>query len=71
VGFTGFAVLEEFKLYAAEFPKKGGERLLEEILGGSPLLHTLSLSFLYIHSDGLKEWVIGGPNIRNLKIYFD
>jgi hypothetical protein len=67
VGFAGFPVLEELKLYLATFPEDG-ERLLEEIFGASPLLNTLSLCFLYIYSGGPKEWVIGGPNLRNLKI---
>jgi hypothetical protein len=70
VGFTGFPVLEEFKLEMAEFPK-GGERLLEEILGASPLLNTLNISSLYIDDDDPNELVIGGPNLRNLKIHMD
>jgi hypothetical protein len=64
-------VLEELKLYAAQFPENG-ESLLEEILGGSPSLNTLNLSYLYIRDDGPQnEWVIGGPNIRNLTILSD
>jgi hypothetical protein len=42
--------------------------MLEAILGVSPLLNTLDLSYMYIHGDGPTEWVIGGPNLRNLKI---
>ncbi|KAM0910402.1 hypothetical protein ACQ4PT_014181 [Festuca glaucescens] len=70
-GFPGFPVLEELKLYAAQFPEKG-ERQLEEILGASPSLNTLNLSYLYICGDGPpSEWVIGGPNLRNLTINLD
>ncbi|KAK1631169.1 hypothetical protein QYE76_005484 [Lolium multiflorum] len=70
-GFTGFPVLEELKLYAAQFPENG-ESLLEEILAASPSLNTLNLSYLYIRDDGPQnEWVIGGPTIRKLTINSD
>ncbi|KAK1631177.1 hypothetical protein QYE76_005492 [Lolium multiflorum] len=67
VGFTSFPVLEELKLDLARFPENG-ESLLEAILGASPLLNTLNLSFLSIRGDGSNEWVIGGPSLRSLTI---
>ncbi|KAK1631175.1 hypothetical protein QYE76_005490 [Lolium multiflorum] len=69
-GFTGFPVLEELKLYAAQFPENG-ESLLEEILGASPLLNTLNLSYLYVRDDGPADWTIGGCNLRKLTIISD
>uniref|UniRef100_A0ACD5XSJ7 Uncharacterized protein n=1 Tax=Avena sativa TaxID=4498 RepID=A0ACD5XSJ7_AVESA len=70
VGFTGFPVLEVLKLHFVDFPENG-ESQLEAILGVSPLLNTLDLSFVNIHGDGSNEWVIGGPNLRSLSINSD
>ncbi|CAM0951572.1 unnamed protein product [Alopecurus aequalis] len=67
VGFIGFPVLEELKLDSAKFPENG-ESQLESILGASPLLNTLTLSFMHIQGDGSNEWVIRGPNLRSLTI---
>ncbi|KAM0876732.1 hypothetical protein ACQ4PT_035992 [Festuca glaucescens] len=69
-GFPGFPVLEELTLYAAQFPENG-ESLLEEILGASPLLHTLNLSYLYVRDDGPADWTIVGPSVRKLAIILD
>uniref|UniRef100_A0ACD5YES2 Uncharacterized protein n=1 Tax=Avena sativa TaxID=4498 RepID=A0ACD5YES2_AVESA len=70
VGFTGFPVLGELKLYHVEFPENG-ENQLGAILGASPLLNTLNMSFVNIHGDGSNEWVIGGPSLRSLTILCD
>jgi hypothetical protein len=67
VGFAGFPMLEELKLHNVEFPENG-ESQLEAILGASPLLNTLDMSFVDIRGDGSNEWVIGGPNLRKLTI---
>uniref|UniRef100_A0ACD5XVV7 Uncharacterized protein n=1 Tax=Avena sativa TaxID=4498 RepID=A0ACD5XVV7_AVESA len=67
VGFTGFPVLEELKLYCAGFRENGASHL-EAILGASPLLNFLKLYALGMRGDRSNKWVIGGPNLRSLAI---
>ncbi|KAF7058868.1 hypothetical protein CFC21_065841 [Triticum aestivum] len=68
VEFTGFPVLKQLKLMVVKFPPNG-EIQLEAIINASPLLDTLTLSYVDTRSEALPGWVIGGgqspePNYR-------
>lgn len=67
VEFTGFPVLEQLKLMAVKFPRNG-EIQLEAIINASPLLDTLTLSYVYTRSEAFPGWVIRGANLRRLTI---
>ncbi|KAM3275291.1 hypothetical protein ACQJBY_043947 [Aegilops geniculata] len=67
VEFTGFPVLKQLKLVVVKFPPNG-EIQLEAIINASPLLDTLTLSYIDTRSEAFPGWVIGGPNLRSLTI---
>ncbi|CAM0951569.1 unnamed protein product [Alopecurus aequalis] len=74
VGFIGFPVLEELKLYAAQFPENG-EGQLEAILDASPLLNTLNLSFStidlenYVSSGNFEGFIARFAQVRKLILH--
>ncbi|TVU05612.1 hypothetical protein EJB05_48781 [Eragrostis curvula] len=70
-GFAGFPCLKTLELCKVIVPEHGG-RQLEALIGASPLLEKVELlKAELLGDDPDDEWVIRGPNLRELAIVSD